>query len=127
MTGFAVAVAVLTSCAGSGNIDRSAPPSHSASQLPTPTVSLPTRHQVGSAHGDSQSNADEAESRTHIEPTNRGGDSLSRTDVDAISDGESLAVTDPRADHRDPDPDSHCCTEPVDCHPVGDHQPIADG
>jgi hypothetical protein len=84
-------------------------------------------HQVGSAHGDSQSNADETESRTLIEPTNRGADSPSRTDVGAIGDGESLAVTDPRADHHDPDPDSHCCAEPVDCNPVGDHQPIVDG
>src|SRR5215207_7573127 len=42
MAGFAVAVAVLTSCAGGGNIEGSAAPSRSASQLPTPTVSLPT-------------------------------------------------------------------------------------
>jgi hypothetical protein len=39
MAGFAVAVAVLTSCAGGGNIEGSAAPSRSASQLPT---SLPT-------------------------------------------------------------------------------------
>jgi hypothetical protein len=42
IAGFAVAVAVLTSCAGGGNIEGSAAPSRSASQLPTPTVSLPT-------------------------------------------------------------------------------------
>jgi hypothetical protein len=42
MAGLAVAVAVLTSCAGGGNIEGSAAPSRSASQLPTPTVSLPT-------------------------------------------------------------------------------------
>jgi hypothetical protein len=41
MAGFAVAIAVLTSCAGGGNIEGSAAPSRSA-QLPTPTVSLPT-------------------------------------------------------------------------------------
>jgi hypothetical protein len=41
MAGFAVAIAVLTSCAGGGNIEGSAPPSRSA-QLPTPTASLPT-------------------------------------------------------------------------------------
>src|SRR5215207_1467541 len=42
MAGFAVAVAVLTSCAGGGSIEGSAAPSRSASQLPTPTASLPT-------------------------------------------------------------------------------------
>jgi hypothetical protein len=42
IAGFAVAIAVLTSCAGGGNIEGPASPSRSASQLPTPTVSLPT-------------------------------------------------------------------------------------
>ena len=42
MAGFAVAIAVLTSCAGGGAIEAPASPSRSASQLPTPTVSLPT-------------------------------------------------------------------------------------
>ena len=42
MAGFAVAIAVLTSCAGGGNIEGPASPSRSASQLPTPTVSMPT-------------------------------------------------------------------------------------
>jgi hypothetical protein len=81
-------------------------------------------HEVGSAPGDSQSNGNETESRTLIEPTNRGADTPSRTDTDVIGDEESLAVTDPRGDH--PDPDSHCSAESVDCHPVGDYQPIAD-
>ena len=80
-------------------------------------------HEVGCAPGDSQSNADETESRTLIEPANRGADTPSRTDTDAIGDEESLAVTDPRGDHHDPD--SHCSAESVDCHPVGDYQPIA--
>ena len=81
-------------------------------------------HEVGSAPGDSQSNADETESSTLIEPANRGADTPSRIDNDAIGDEESLEVTDPRGDHRDPD--SHCNAESVDCHPVGDYQPIAD-
>ena len=42
MAGFAVAIAVLTSCAGGGAIEAPASPSRSGSQLPTPTVSLPT-------------------------------------------------------------------------------------
>jgi hypothetical protein len=42
LAGFAAAIAVLTSCAGGGNIEGSASPSRSASQLPTPTASLPT-------------------------------------------------------------------------------------
>jgi hypothetical protein len=42
MAGFAVAIAVLTSCADGGPIEGPASPSRSASQLPTPTVSLPT-------------------------------------------------------------------------------------
>jgi len=89
-------------------------------------------HGVGSAPGDSHSNADRTDCRTLIEPTNRGVDTPSRTDTDAIGDGESLAVADPRRDHHDTDgrghhdPDSHCSTESVDCHPVGDYQPIAD-
>ena len=81
-------------------------------------------HEVGSASGDSQSDSDETESRTLIEPANRGADIPSRTDSDAIGDEESLAVADPRGDHHDPD--SHCSAESVDCHPVGDYQPIAD-
>jgi len=80
-------------------------------------------HEVGSAPGDSQSNSDETESRTLIEPANRGADTPSRTDSDAIGDEESLAVTDQRGDH---DPDSHCNAESVDYHPGGDYQPIAD-
>jgi hypothetical protein len=81
-------------------------------------------HEVGSASGDSQSDSDETESRTLIEPANRGADIPSRTDSDAIGDEESLAVADPRGDHHDPD--SHCSAESVDYHPVGDYQPIAD-
>ena len=42
MAGFALAIAVLTSCAGGGNIEVPESPSRSASQLPTPTVSLQT-------------------------------------------------------------------------------------
>ena len=42
MAGVALAIAVLTSCAGGGNIEVPESPSRSASQLPTPTVSLPT-------------------------------------------------------------------------------------
>ena len=53
-------------------------------------------HEVGCAPGDPQSDADEAESGTLIEPANRGADCLSRTDIDAIGDEESLAVADPR-------------------------------
>ena len=79
-------------------------------------------HEVGCAPGDSQSNADKTESCTLIEPANRGADTHSRTDTDAIGDDESLAVTDPRGDHHDPD--SHCCPESVDCHPVGHYQRI---
>ena len=42
MAGFALAFAVLTSCTGGGSIEVPESPSRSASQLPTPTVSLPT-------------------------------------------------------------------------------------
>ena len=42
MAGVALAIAVLTSCAGGGNIEVPESPSRSASELPTPTVSLPT-------------------------------------------------------------------------------------
>ncbi len=42
MAGFAVAIAVLTSCAGGGTIEGSAPPSRSASQPRTPTGSVPS-------------------------------------------------------------------------------------
>jgi hypothetical protein len=99
----------------------------------TITLSKPTAHadgvpaeprEIGSAPGDCQSNADRTESRGLIEPANRGADTPSRTDTDAIRDEESLAVTDPRGDHLDPD--SHCSAESVHCHPVGDYQPIAD-
>jgi hypothetical protein len=91
----------------------------------TDTDSVPADpHEVGSAPGDSQSNADETESRTLIEPANRGADTPPRVDSDAIGDEESFAVTDPRGDH--PDPDSHCHAESLDCHPVGDDQPNAD-
>ena len=86
-------------------------------------------HEVGYAPGDSQSDAEGTESRTLIEPINGGADSFSgtdssRTDSDAIRGDESVAVTDPRGDHHDPDSD--CSPESVDCHPVGDYQPIAD-
>ena len=81
-------------------------------------------HEVGYAPGDSQSNAEETESRTLIEPAIRGADTRPRTDTDAIGDEESLAVTDSRGDHHDPD--SHCSPESVDCHPVRDYQPIAE-
>ena len=85
--------------------------------------------EVGYASGDSQSDAERTESRTLIEPINRGADSFSttdssRTDSDAIRGDESVAVTDPRGDHQDPD--SHRRPESVDCHPVGDYQPIAE-
>jgi hypothetical protein len=82
-------------------------------------------HEVGCPPGDPQSGADETESGTLIEPANRGADKPSRTDIDAIDDEESLAVADPRGDHHDRDPDSHCRSEYVDCHPVRDYQPIA--
>jgi hypothetical protein len=97
------------------------------------TLSKPTTHadgvpadpnEVGSAPGDSQSDADETEPRTLIESANRGADIRSRTDADATGDEESLPVADRRGDHDDPD--SHCSPESVDCYPVGDHQPIAD-
>jgi hypothetical protein len=81
-------------------------------------------HEVGCAPGDPQSDGDETESGTLIEPANRGADRPSRTDTDAIGDEESLAVANPRGDHHDSD--SHCSAESVDCHPVGDCQPIAD-
>ena len=81
-------------------------------------------HEVGCTPGNSQSNADETESRTLVEPANRGADTPSRTDIDAIGDEESLAVTDPQGDHRDPDSD--CSAESVDCHSVGDYQRVAD-
>jgi hypothetical protein len=42
VAGFAAAIALLTSCGGGGNIEVPASPSRSASQLPTPTVSLST-------------------------------------------------------------------------------------
>ena len=74
-------------------------------------------HEVGCAPGDPQSDADETESGTLIEPANRGADRPARTDSDAIGDEESVAVADPRGDHHDPD--SHCSAESVDCHPVG--------
>jgi hypothetical protein len=80
-------------------------------------------HEVGCAPGDPQSDADETESGTLIEPANRGADRPARTDTDAIGDEESVAVADPRGDHHDPD--SHCSAESVDCHPVRDCQPIA--
>jgi hypothetical protein len=81
-------------------------------------------HQVGSATGDSQSDADETESRILIEPADRAAETPSRTDTDAIGDEESLAAADPRRDHHDPD--SHCGAECVDHHPDGECQPIAD-
>jgi hypothetical protein len=81
-------------------------------------------HQVGSATGDSQSDADETESRILIEPADRGAETPSRTDTDAIGDEESLAAADPRRDHHDPD--SHCGAESVDHHPDGECQSIAD-
>jgi hypothetical protein len=82
-------------------------------------------HQVGCAPGDSQSDADETESRTFIEPANRGADTPSRINTDTLGDEGSLAAADPRGDHHDPD--SHCSAEPVDRHSDGDCQPIADG
>jgi hypothetical protein len=84
---------------------------------------LADSHEVGCAPGDPQSDADETESGTLIEPANRGADRPARTDTDAIGDEESVAVADPRGDHHDPD--SHCSAESVDCHPVRDCQPIA--
>ena len=87
-------------------------------------------HDVGYAPGDSQSDAEGTESRTLIEPAVRGADprprtdTHSRTDSDAVGDEESLAVTDSRGDHHDPD--SHCSPESVDCHPVRDYQRIAE-
>ena len=81
-------------------------------------------HEVGCAPGDFQSSADKTESRTLIEPANRGADADSGTDSDGIGDEESLAVTDPRGDHHDPD--SHYSPKSVDCHPVGHYQRIAE-
>ena len=126
MAGFALAIAVLTSCAGGGSIEVPASPSRSASQLPTPTVSLQTptrsatRPEIPSPTPTKPSPA-LSSSRPAEEPTRNRP---SRTDSDAIGDEESLAVTDPRGDHHDPD--SHCSPESVDCHPVGDYQPIAE-
>ncbi len=81
-------------------------------------------HEVAYTPGNSQSDADETESGTLVEPANRGVDSPSTTDIDAIGDQESLAVTNPHGDHRDPDSDFS--TESVDCHTVGDCQRVAD-
>ena len=90
-------------------------------------------HEVGRALSESQSSADESESRTLVEPANTGAGRPSRTDIGAIGDDESLAVTNPRGDPHDQDPDSDCLgtdgdrsAEPVDCHAVGDYHPIAD-
>ena len=83
-------------------------------------------HEVGCPPRDSQSDADETEPHTLVEPADRGADNPSTTDVDAIGDEESLAVTDPPGDHHDRDPDSVCSAEYVDCHPVSDCQPVAD-
>src|SRR4029453_10291626 len=50
-----------------------------------------------------------------------------RADTDPIGNEEPLAVTDPRRNHHDDrDPDSHCSAESVDCHSVGDYQPVTD-
>ena len=68
------------------------------SQLPTPTVSLPTPTRSATRRR-FQSNADKTESRTSMGPasrsTRRSPDTVSRTDSDAIGGRESLAVTDP--------------------------------
>ena len=130
MAGFALATAVLTSCAGGGNIEVPESPSRSASQLPTLDGVPADPHEVGYAPGDSQSDAEGTESRSLIEPASRGTDTHAGTDThtgtdsDAIGGDESLAVTDPRGDHDDPD--SHRSAESVDCHPVGDDQRIAE-
>ena len=59
------------------------------------SLSKPTAHadavpadpdEVGSAPGDPPSNADEAESRTLIDPANRGVNTSSRIDTDAVGD-----------------------------------------
>jgi hypothetical protein len=125
MAGFAVAIAVLASCANGGNIEGPAPPSRSASQLPTPTVSLPTPTRSAPRPEIPSPTPTKPRPRTLVEPANRRADTPSGTDTDAIGDEESLAVTDPRRAHHHPD--SHCNAESVDCHPVGDDQPIADG
>jgi hypothetical protein len=80
------------------------------------------RHEVGCALGDSQSDADETESGTLVEPANRRADRPSR--IGAIGDQDCLTVTSPYGVHRDPDSDRS--TEFVHCHPVGDCQRIAD-
>src|SRR5829696_8555273 len=69
-------------------------------------------HEVGRALSESQSSADETESRTLVEPANTGAGRPSRTD---IGDAESLPVTNPRGDHRDRDPDSDCQGPDRDC------------
>ena len=58
--------------------------------------------------------------------TSCAGGGTIETRIDAIGDEESLAVTESRGDQHDHDPDSHCSTESVDCHPVGDCQSLAD-
>src|SRR5215207_3587869 len=51
-------------------------------------------HEVGYAPGDSQSYAEGTEYRTLIEPTNRGADTCSRTDIYSRADAQ------PRTDSR---------------------------
>jgi hypothetical protein len=68
LAGFAVAIAALTSCAGGGNIEGSASPI----TLSKPTAYVSTdSHEVSCAPGDPQSDGDETESGTLIEPANR--------------------------------------------------------
>ena len=63
--------------------------------------------------------------RTLIKPANRGADTPSRADTDAIGD-EEPSRSPIREETTTTRPDRHCSPESVDCHPVGDYQPVAD-
>src|SRR5215207_834922 len=57
-------------------------------------------HEVGYAPGDSQSYAEGTEYRTLIEPTNRGADTCSRTDIYSRADAQPRTDTRSRTDSR---------------------------
>ena len=81
-------------------------------------------HEVGYAPGDSQSNADEnrVRERSSSRPTEEPTPTQEPTATRSATMNPSRSP-DPRGDHYDPD--SHCSPENVDCHPVGDDQPVA--
>ena len=81
-------------------------------------------HEVAYTPGNSQSDADETESGTLVEPANRG--------VDSPSTGRHRRHRRPRiprghqSARRPPRPRQYFSTESVDCHTVGDCQRVAD-